>query len=55
MTFMHANFIANKGRRGAGNFAVVSAKIASVLQVLQVSYLTQWLIQLTKLQVQSIH
>ena len=28
----HANFIANKGRRGAGNFAVVSAKIASVLQ-----------------------
>ena len=28
----HANFIANKGRRGAGNFAVVSAKVASVLQ-----------------------
>ena len=28
----HANFIANKGRRGAGNFAVVSAKLASVLQ-----------------------
>jgi hypothetical protein len=28
----HANFIANKGRRGAGNFAVVSAKMASVLQ-----------------------
>lgn len=34
LTFIlaHANFIANKGRRGAGNFAVVSAKIASVLQ-----------------------
>ena len=28
----HANFIANKGRRGAGNFAVVSAKLASVVQ-----------------------
>ena len=27
-----ANFIANKGRRGAGNFAVVDAKIASALQ-----------------------
>lgn len=28
----HANFIANKGRRGAGNFAVVSAKVASAIQ-----------------------
>jgi len=27
-----ANFIANKGRRGAGNFAVVDAKVASALQ-----------------------
>jgi hypothetical protein len=27
-----ANFIANKGRRGAGNFAVVSAKVASAIQ-----------------------
>ena len=27
-----ANFIANKGRRGAGNFCVVSARVASVLQ-----------------------
>jgi len=27
-----ANYIANKGRRGAGNFAVVSARVASVLQ-----------------------
>ena len=27
-----ANFIANKGRRGAGNFAVISAKLASAIQ-----------------------
>ena len=27
-----ANFIANKGRRGAGNFAVVSARLASAIQ-----------------------
>jgi len=27
-----ANLIANRGRRGAGNFAVVSAKVASALQ-----------------------
>jgi hypothetical protein len=27
-----ANLIANKGRRGAGNFAVVDAKVASALQ-----------------------
>jgi len=28
----HANYIANVGRRGAGNFAVVSAKVASAIQ-----------------------
>jgi len=27
-----ANYIANKGRRGAGNFCVVSARVASVIQ-----------------------
>ena len=27
-----ANYIANKGRRGAGNFAVVSARVASAIQ-----------------------
>ena len=27
-----ANLIANRGRRGAGNFAVVDAKMASALQ-----------------------
>ena len=27
-----ANFVANKGRRGAGNWAVVSAKLASAIQ-----------------------
>ena len=27
-----ANFVANKGRRGAGNFCVVSARVASVIQ-----------------------
>lgn len=31
-TLAAANFIANKGRRGAGNFAVVDAKVASALQ-----------------------